>query len=109
MTPPSWADEGWRGGLNNHEGRPSLSNIAHHHDGKSDTSPLHGSIVMLCRNFVTCIQDFKGGGRGRQDKIILSLAVTLMLAGLTLASPTYDPILSLIAKYPRYSSYFVSR
>merc|ERR1719464_2598597 len=54
------------------------------------------------------MMDFKGGGRGLQDKILLSVVVLLALLGLSLASPTYDPILSLIAKYPRYSSYFVS-
>ena len=75
----------------------------------SQTPFLCMALLLCSRNFVTCVQDFKGGGRGLQDKIILSVGVTLMLAGLTLASPTYDPILSLIAKYPRYSSYFVSR
>ena len=67
------------------------------------------AILLSCCNVLTSIQDFKGGGRRLQDRMILSVVVMLMLLGLSLASPTYDPILSLIAKYPRYSSYFVSR
>merc|ERR1711990_346596 len=57
---------------------------------------------------LTTMMDFKGGGRSLQARILLSLVLILTLLGLTLASPTYDPILSLLAKYPRYSSYFVS-
>merc|ERR1712165_138370 len=53
------------------------------------------------------MMDFKGGGL-RANQMMQLVLVMMMLLGLTLASPTYDPLLSLLAKYPRYSSYFVS-
>ena len=36
------------------------------------------------------------------DKMVLLVLVMMMLLTQSLSSPTYDPLLSLIAKYPRY-------
>ena len=36
------------------------------------------------------------------DRMVLLVLVMMMGLTLTLASPTYDPLLSLITKYPRY-------
>merc|ERR1711923_202123 len=54
-----------------------------------------------------------GGGRGRESEMalfIMLVSVLMSLISVTSASPrpAYDPVLSLLAKYPSYSSYIVS-
>jgi len=53
----------------------------------------------------------RGGGRGRESEMLLIIMLVFsVIMSLISASPSpgYDPVLSLLAKYPSYSNYIIS-